>query len=421
MAHKIQPQHRPHEQLRTEAPAQKKHTDKYVSAYVSSESYVDMSFSNPLLQDSADHFRVGIDELTVNLAHLSMLEYDSGTNVLFRIRRLGHFGNAGSVPPQLADAAVQLQANAGLPTPLLANALEFKISRQYNTLAEIMERAKEICRALGTYILSAGLVNPDEDDYDPANLATYQKWNVPITSAQADEADVLDYLDVFITTGGLLKFRGNKVFWSNFVIEIPEAKYRYLLLGDSTKRYISVHPGTGAIVLQYTDGVGTVVPFANWAAIDTAAWNNDANLTDDFRYFTGAMNIVNSLDRRVALEVGCSLPIKNSPMIDHGTEAPDFVLGRFPLGERVKGGANVNDGHLTLIVDGIGAKQLQGPKDRVCYHHLGPQQKIQMLRLRLWARVRTYDVVNDKWGMKTIQMPAHGSDFWHVKLHFLSK
>lgn len=115
------------------------------------------------------------------------------------------------------------------------------------------------------------------------------------------------------------------------------------------------------------------------------------------------------------------MPLKNSPMFDHGTEAPDFVLGRFHIGERVSGSANVNDGHLTLAVDGIGAKQLQGPKDRVCYHHLGPQQKIQMLRLRLWARVRTYDTVNDKWGMKTIQMPAQGSDFWHVKLHFLTK
>ena len=404
-----------------EAPSQKVHSDKYVSAFTTGSATVDMSFRNPILSKSADHFKVGIDELTVNLGNLSMLEYDSGTNVLFRIRRLGHFGNAGSVPVQAADAAVQLQANAGLPPGGLAAALEFKISRQYNTLAEILERAKEICRALGTYIQSTGLENPDQALYAPANLATYQKWNVPITSDQADNADVLDYLDVFITTGGLLKFRGNKVFWSNFVIEIPEAKYRHLLLGDSTKRYISVHPGTGAIVLQYTDGVGTVVPFADWADIDRGPWVFDEDLKGNFRTFVGAMNIANSLDRRVALEVGCSLPIKNSPMIDHGTEAPDFVLGRFPIGERVKGGANVNDGHLTLIVDGIGAKQLQGPKDRVCYHHLGPQQKIQMLRLRLWARVRTYDAVNDKWGMKTIQMPTQGSDFWHVKLHFLAK
>ena len=421
MAHQILPQHRPHEQLRTEAPAQKKHTDKYVSAYVSSENFVDMSFSNPLLQESADHFRVGIDELTVNLAHLSMLEYDSGTNVLFRIRRLGHFGNAASNPVQAADAAVQLAPNAGLPTAALANALEFKISRQYNTLAEIMERAKEICRALGTYIRSTGLVNPDQANYDVADLATYQKWNVAIGAGDASDGAVLDYFDMFLTTGGLLKFRGNKIFWSNFVIEIPEAKYRYLLLGDSTKRYISINPSTGAAVEQYTDGHGTVVPFANWGAIDKATWTDDPNLTGDFRTLTGAMNIANSLDRRVALEVGCSLPLKNSPMFDHGTEAPDFVLGRFHIGGRVSGGANVDDGHLTLVVDGIGAKQLQGPKDRVCYHHLGPQQKIQMLRLRLWARVRTYDAVNDKWGMKTIQMPAQGSDFWHVKLHFLSK
>ena len=326
MAHQILPQHRPHEQLRTEAPAQKKHTDKYVSAYVSSENFVDMSFSNPLLQESADHFRVGVDELTVNLAHLSMLEYDSGTNVLFRIRRLGHFGNAGSNPAQPADAAASLLQHAGLPTAALASALEFAITRQYNTLAEIMERAKQICRALGTYIISTGLENPDQAAYDAANAATYQKWNVPIDADDVNLANTgeLDFLDVSLTTGGLLKFRGNKLFWSNFVIEIPEAKYRYLLLGDSTKRYISINPSTGAFVEQYTDNNGTVVPFADWANIEKGTWiTND--LDENFRSLTGAMNIANSLDRRVAIEVGCSLPIKNSPMIDHGIEAPDFI------------------------------------------------------------------------------------------------
>ena len=92
MAHQILPQHRPHEQLRTEAPSQKRHSDKYVSSYVSSQSFADMSFSNPVLQESADHFLVGIDELTVNLSHLSMLEHDTN-DVLFRIRRLGYFGD----------------------------------------------------------------------------------------------------------------------------------------------------------------------------------------------------------------------------------------------------------------------------------------------------------------------------------------
>ena len=70
MAHEILPQHRPHEQLRTEPPKQRHHSDKYVSAFISSDNFVDMSFSNPLPQESADHFRVGIDELTVNLARI---------------------------------------------------------------------------------------------------------------------------------------------------------------------------------------------------------------------------------------------------------------------------------------------------------------------------------------------------------------
>ena len=69
----------------------------------------------------------------------------------------------------------------------------------------------------------------------------------------------------------------------------------------------------------------------------------------------------------------------------------------------------------------IGAKQLQGPKDRVCYHHLGPQQKIQILRLKLWARVRTYNTATTKWGMKTIVCPVEDIDYWHIRMHFLEK
>jgi hypothetical protein len=50
-----------------------------------------------------------------------------------------------------------------------------------------------------------------------------------------------------------------------------------------------------------------------------------------------------------------------------------------------------------------------------------PQQKIQTLRLKLWARVRTYDVQTQKWGMKTIVCPVEDIDYWHVRLHFVEK
>ena len=85
----MRPAHQPHEQLRTEAPSQKDHTDKYVSTFVSGSNTVDMSFSNPVLPKSSDYFKVGIDELTLNLNNLSLLESVEG-EVLFRILRRGY-------------------------------------------------------------------------------------------------------------------------------------------------------------------------------------------------------------------------------------------------------------------------------------------------------------------------------------------
>ena len=414
MAHNVLPSHRPHDQLRTEAPSQKKHTDKYVSAYVSSDNYVDMSFSNPVLQESADHYSVGIDELTVNLAQYARIQ--SGTNVLFRIRRLGWFNDKpdGTYVQPIDDLDEELAIHNGLGSAALASALEFKITRQYNTLSEIMERIAEICSALVTYIGDNGLTNPDAAAYDPNDANTFRRWNVVVPQADAEHNDALR---IQLTAGGNIKFVGTKMFWSNFVIEIPESRYRYLLLGDSSKRYISVNPITGAEAPQYTNRA--VIPFDGWGDVDAAVratWGTHALAP---RTFTGAMNLCNSLDRRVALEVGCSLPIKNSPMIDHGQEAPDFVLGRFPLQQTQTG--DYYGAELMLHIPPLGATALQGPRDRICYHHLGPQQKIQMLRLRLWARVRTYNADQNKWDMKTIQMPAQGSDFWHIRLHFRRK
>ena len=53
------PYHKPHEQLRTEPPKQKDHSDKYITAMVSGESNVDMSFRAPVLSKSSDYFKVG--------------------------------------------------------------------------------------------------------------------------------------------------------------------------------------------------------------------------------------------------------------------------------------------------------------------------------------------------------------------------
>ena len=429
MAHNIRPQHRPHEQLRTEAPAQKKHTDKYVSAFVSSENYVDMSFNSPLLQESADHYRVGVDELSASLSHLSILENEGEDNVLFRIRRLGYWGddkhpnvNNGQ-EPDVFDADVlqgiiedeipdvgNVVTHFGLANAAQARSLEFRIDRQYTTIAQIMERAQEICRALRTIV-------PDMQNaevYDSADPDTYARWNLQYhPERDFERAGDFPYFTIDLTAGGMLRFKGSAHFWSNFVIEIPEPKYQYLLLGPSGRQFIALHPRTGTLYDPYADENLHVTAPDGEFVIDHPTLN--------YRSLTGEMVIPKSLDRRVAVEVGCSLPLKNSPMFDHGQESPDFVIGRFFLNHKQVGLANTDIGTMSLDVPDLGPRQLCGPKDRVCYHHLGPQQKIQNLRLRLWARVRTYNADTKKWGMKTIQMPVVESDYWHIKLHFKPK
>ena len=61
MAEHVVPHPKPREQLRTEAPSQRQHDDKYVTAFVSGRADVDITMRNALLEKSADHYMVGVD------------------------------------------------------------------------------------------------------------------------------------------------------------------------------------------------------------------------------------------------------------------------------------------------------------------------------------------------------------------------
>ena len=406
MAHNIRPHHRPHEQLRTEAPKQRKHTDKYVSAFVSSKSTVDMSFSNPLLQESADHYSVGIDDLTLNLSHLSLLEFETG-DVLFQIKPIGYMGDIDQPQSRLKSAGDHAVGGEFVDDVLLSpeetRALSFAIDRPYSSIADILHRAQQIART----VKHLRLTNPD--NYDIADPDSYKSWNRDTTVQDDLEPEV----SIDMTAGGLLRFKGNQNFWVNFLIHIPNPKYQILLLGKE-QEYIAIDAQAGTEYAPY-DADGYVV---RQTRLGDDVWGS-AN--DTKRAFVGGACIPKTLDRRVAIEVGCSLPVKNSPMLDHGVESPDFVIGRYFYTPEFSAYAPRESAAISLNVHDLGPQQVQGPKDRVCYHHLGPQQKIQALRLRLWARVRTYNADTRTWGMKTIQMPVEGSDFWHVKLHFRHK
>ena len=46
---------------------QRPHDDKYVSVFQSGDASVDLTFRDPILSQSADHYAVGVDELTVKM------------------------------------------------------------------------------------------------------------------------------------------------------------------------------------------------------------------------------------------------------------------------------------------------------------------------------------------------------------------
>jgi hypothetical protein len=65
--------------------------------------------------------------------------------------------------------------------------------------------------------------------------------------------------------------------------------------------------------------------------------------------------------------------------------------------------------------------EYQGPRDRITYHELQAQAKIQTLRIKLFARVRSFDPVSEKWTMRVIDCPTNDTDWWHCRVHFVSK
>ena len=65
--------------------------------------------------------------------------------------------------------------------------------------------------------------------------------------------------------------------------------------------------------------------------------------------------------------------------------------------------------------------EYQNSTDRVCYHALRPQEKVQTIRLKLFVRVRAYNDLTDDFTMKTLECPTEKTDWWHTRLHFVSK
>ncbi len=124
-------------------------------------------------------------------------------------------------------------------------------------------------------------------------------------------------------------------------------------------------------------------------------------------------------DRRIAVEIGSSLPLTQSALIEDNKESSDFILGRFMYQTSLKHSMDDSsaDGITVNTMNNNVIEFMNGTR-RIMYHRLQPQEKIATMRIRLFARVRTYDEASNDYQLTNIRLPTVFGDWWHIRLHF---
>jgi len=455
----------------------KQSESKYVSCFADSRPDVDITFRDVLLSRPTDHYLVGVDNFSMTNTSLSMIEPQTGNREAF-IRIVRNPSNVGAPGAnanwlnQVPNTALDLDlafANEGMPladllyVTKLGYDLSIKTSEVILSMQQLMHRLGDVAADVNKY-LNAGLAIAAEHQ-----LGGY-------TSGVGEDTE---HLKFSVATDGRVTVRGTRAFWNCFSIEVPATRYQFGLYGPrkgtdqmvpftQSRRYLSVNPQTGEkrydkiVTTRFQIPIPTVrlatesaaefavrvaavnahngrtlnsgnphalgvSPWAQDGITDITLFNqnpnggNPASLALSTHAVTLGASVFSSLERRIALEVGCSLPIKNSPMIDHQRETPDFVLGRWIWRTDPRIESNEYGGSRRYQSDMPACTEYQGAQDRITYHELQAQSKIQTLRIKLFARLRTFDEVKEEWGMRVIALPTSDTDWWHARLHFMSK
>ena len=404
--------HRPHDQLRTEPAAQRQHNDKYFTAFTSGENTVDVQFRNAILPKSASHYKVGVDELTVNLGQLSMLAMNAASpETVFRVIRRGNNG--------VQDPDWRMHGIAGNDN-YYRRGFEFVVDRVYGSIQDVIDRLREIEESINQYANTVAMTAVNGFEYHDAARAAAN----PVGQTYVAGGNQL--IQFKIDRRGNFRIEARADFYAHFVIEFPLKKYRQIFFGNTTQRFVWAHPTTGVF---YKPGVNDDYRPYNIAG-------NGALTTREIPDVAGAPydedNYVTDQDRdRIQ---GGPLRVSHPRPPRYHRGGVQLAADEFALCRSRQGGPGLrarplhvspaytiesqDAGAFSIHAHGVGTLQLQGPKDRVCYHQLRPQQKVQQIRLKLWMRVRAFDDDKETWGMTTLVCPVDKSDYWQIKLHF---
>ena len=399
---------------------------------------VDISFKEPLLSRPSDHYMVGVDNLTVNMNHFAMMRLSEGPDdFVLRIGRLSN-GNAGNNvfnPVGVAPAA-QILAGVGEPTgQVFQNALEpFVIEQNYQTFNQFVLALNEYFSFINRHTLSITLANGIlADGYNIIQPGVPVLGVIP-NQAQLDSEAPVQHISMNIGADGKLRLTGTRAFWANYCVYIPKMEYQFMIMGKKMeypyitldgegKSFSPIEAHSDLLVLYKPINAATNDAYtaAEQQQISAAVGDADLAYRNTAFILQFGANLLSSTDRRIALEIGTSLPIVNNPMVDHNQEHPDFTIGRWMWNPRAQMDTMSTGIDLRYTVLAPSVHEFQNSTDRVQYHSLMPQDKIVFLRLKMYCRVRLFNETRERYDMDTQVMPMTLNDWWHCRLHFVSK
>ena len=402
---------------------------KYVTCFADSRPDLDITFRDVLLARPTDHYLVGIDNFSMTNTSLSMV--DSTGVPLIRIVKIPLTNHVARADTD-ADVVNRFGMNHGtgqISALQIGNGFDLSIGTSDEPILSVQQLmhklgilAADVNRALNGGIMNGANVG----------LTTYGGGYTPSLN------ETFEHLKFELGTDGKITVVGSGAFWFCFAIEIPSVQNQFGFYGKRLPAEIVDHTKQRRFMMVNLGANGGPTPVFDRIQVSStnqtnyASWNTVLNTAADYNIGTGDLakeyiavvmfaSIYSTLDRRIALEVGCSLPIKNSPMIDHQKESPDFVLGRWIWRTDPRIESNDSGGSRRYHSNMPACTEYQGAQDRITYHELQPQAKIQTLRIKLFARVRTFNEKDESWGMRVIALPTESTDWWHARIHFISK
>ena len=416
-------------------PVLKAADSRYVSLFSDASNNSDITVSDGhkgLLPKSTKLYEVGIDNLTLSMNGLSMLTPSATEPIILEILALRMFAgqNAGGFAQNAVVAnwaAFPAGFRLGTQVAAFGAYRDYQLldSDIFTTVAQFMDRLDTIAERISEKI-NAGFAAGNHFEFDPV-------LPFPVPAEK--------HLEFRLHNSGRLQIRGSRTFWSYFCIHMPNPHYRSIFLGpyfnhNQNQRIISVNPRTGAL-FDYDArmtfailGNGAEVALTNdWAFLDPALnlafeaqVSNNPALVASSTYGATILalmlhgNLYSSLDERVCIEVGTSLPLTHSSLIEDNREKPDYSIGRFMFDSGLR--INYSFGDESHEVHGPSTYELMNADKRVLYHRLMPQEKVSVLRIHMYIRRRVYDVAKNLWTMRVDPLPTISTDWWHCRLHF---